>query len=57
MARLIDENGTPLEIKILSKQIELLIQWNKENIKLDPEQARKNIETILAVLDWINKYA
>lgn len=31
----------------LIEQIQLLSNWNRKNINFDPEQVRKNIETIL----------
>lgn len=34
--------------QILKEQIELLAEWN-ENNKADPEQVRKNVETIALV--------
>lgn len=30
----------------LKNQVALLNSWNQENINLDPEQVRKNIETL-----------
>jgi hypothetical protein len=42
-------------INILYKQIELLTDWNKKNIKIEPEQVRKNIETILLIVRTINE--
>jgi len=37
-------------METLAEQIKLLTEWNKENIKIEPEQVRKNIETIIPVL-------
>ena len=37
----------------LLKQIELLAKWNEENGKCEPEQARKNAETILQIAQFI----
>lgn len=39
----------------LVNQINLLIAWNKENINVEPEQVRKNIETIVLVHDFLIK--
>lgn len=43
--------------QILKEQIELLAEWN-ENNKADPEQVRKNVETIAlvaSVLEGMNQ--
>lgn len=50
------KNEVPQEIEVIREQIKLLADWNKENIKLNPEQVRKNVETVLAALDWIKNY-
>ncbi len=34
---------------ILLEQLELLREWNNKNIAFEPEQTRKNIETILNI--------
>lgn len=31
----------------IETQIQLLMKWNHENINYDPEQVRKNVETVL----------
>ena len=35
------------EEAFIRRQIDLLAEWNEKNIKKKPEQARKNIETIV----------
>jgi len=41
--------------KIILEQIELLTQWNKKSVNNEPEQVRKNIETIMVALDYVYK--
>lgn len=36
--------------QILDEQIVLLANWNKDNINNEPEQVRKNTETIATIL-------
>jgi len=36
---------------LIEEQIKLIIEWNKQNINHEPEQVRKNIETIYNILD------
>jgi hypothetical protein len=43
-------------ILIINQQIQLLIDWNKEHIETEPEQVRKNIETILQALKIIHEF-
>lgn len=38
---------------ILKKQIKLLADWNAEHIKTDPEQVRKNIDTLVNALCYL----
>lgn len=40
-------------IDILLEQLELLGKWNKENITSEPEQARKNLETIFSIATYL----
>lgn len=40
---------------LLEEQINLLCEWNKKNIEAEPEQVRKNIETISEALKVINQ--
>ncbi|AVX31845.1 hypothetical protein CTH_2302 [Carboxydocella thermautotrophica] len=39
--------------EVLISQIQLLIEWNKKLV--DPEQVRKNIETIVLALRLLNE--
>ncbi|ADQ06476.1 hypothetical protein Calhy_0739 [Caldicellulosiruptor hydrothermalis 108] len=43
----------PTDIALMSEQINLLAEWNKSHIDIDPEQVRKNIETMLSILRYI----
>lgn len=43
----------PTDIALMSEQINLLAEWNKRHIDIDPEQVRKNLETMLSVLKYI----
>lgn len=36
--------------QILDEQIALLVKWNSDNINNEPEQVRKNTETIATIL-------
>ena len=38
---------------ILEKQVGLLSKWNEENIDSNPEQVRKNSETIINITQFL----
>lgn len=39
------------EVKILREQMWLLSEWNKKNIAMEPEQVRRNVETIIGCVN------
>ncbi|MCT8975533.1 hypothetical protein N4T77_02865 [Clostridium sp. CX1] len=41
-------------VDILMENIKLLDDWNKQNKKTEPEQCRKNIETMCEVAQLLN---
>lgn len=43
-------------IDLLEEQIKLLTEWNKASINIEPEQVRKNIETILSVANYLHSF-
>lgn len=43
-------------IKTIKEQVEVLAAWNKENINDNPEQVRKNTETIFSVATYLISY-
>lgn len=38
---------------ILLEQLELLRKWNKENVAIEPEQTRKNVDTIFNIVTYL----
>ena len=38
---------------LIRGQLELLAAWNKQKINVEPEQARKNLETIMDALRYL----
>ena len=48
-----DENKAPEReqvVKMLMEQVEQLLDWNKKNVDSDPEQARRNLETVFPIV-------
>ncbi|MBH0331444.1 hypothetical protein ABH14_16845 [Brevibacillus brevis] len=43
-------------LETLAEQTKLLAVWNNENINDNPEQVRKNIETIIATITCVQTY-
>jgi len=39
--------------KLLEQQVELLSKWNEKNIDSNPEQVRKNTETLINAIQFL----
>lgn len=39
--------------EVVINQIYILEKWNVENIKIEPEQCRKNLETMLSAITLV----
>ena len=42
-------------IQIMGEQAKLLAAWNERNIGREPEQARKNIETLIRIFHVVHR--